>query len=207
MWARMQGATNRAMASLRLTSRQVAPRGPERNIGDSCFTSGAPSDGDGSGGQLMAVTRMAILQEAARRKMEAERIRRKPRSRMQRAIDKPNSSFNLLMIGIVSLSVLLFMLETEASVVCALGRTGRNVWWWVEVRPTATLPVTLIRTLPLPLTPTPTPTPTVSLTPTRRSASHSSRRRCSPALASSPPSRARAATAAPRAACACCASQ
>ena len=80
----------------------------------------------------MAVTRMAILQEAARRKMEAERIRRKPRSRMQRAIDKPNSSFNLLMIGTVSLSVLLFMLETEASVVCALGRTGRNVWWWIE---------------------------------------------------------------------------
>ena len=144
---------------------------------------------------------MAILQEAARRKMEAERIRRKPRSRMQRAIDKPNSSFNLLMIGTVSLSVLLFMLETEASVVCALGRTGRNVWWWIEVRPTATLSVTLIRTLPVSLTPT--STPTVSLTPARRSALRSSRRRCSPGSASSSPSLARAAQAAPRAACAC----
>ena len=125
MWARMQGATDRAMGLLRLTPRQVAP--PEVK------TNGTA----GSANRLMAVTRMANLQESARRKQEAERIRMQPRTRMLRAIEKPNSSFNLLMIGTVSLSVLLFMLETEAAVVCELGHTGRSVWFWVEVRLTA----------------------------------------------------------------------
>ena len=128
MWARMQGATDRAMGLLRLTPRQVAP--PEVN------TNGTDGTG-GSANRLMAVTRMANLQESARRKQEAERIHMQPRTRMLRAIEKPNSSFNLLMIGTVSLSVLLFMLETEAAVVCELGHTGRSVWFWVEVRLTA----------------------------------------------------------------------
>ena len=128
MWARMQGATDRAMGLLRLTPRQVAP--PEVN------TNGTDGAG-GSANRLMAVTRMANLQESARRKQEAERIHMQPRTRMLRAIEKPNSSFNLLMIGTVSLSVLLFMLETEAAVVCELGHTGRSVWFWVEVRLTA----------------------------------------------------------------------
>ena len=128
MWARMQGATDRAMGLLRLTPRQVAP--PEVNTNGTDGTSG-------SANRLMAVTRMANLQESARRKQEAERIHMQPRTRMLRAIEKPNSSFNLLMIGTVSLSVLLFMLETEAAVVCELGHTGRSVWFWVEVRLTA----------------------------------------------------------------------
>ena len=120
MWARMQGATNRAMGLVRLTPRQVAP------------PAGKTNGTAGSSNRLMAVTRMASLQESSRKKEEAETLRKKPRTRMLLAIEKPNSSFNLVMIGTVSLSVLLFMLETEAAVVCQIGRTGRNVWFGVE---------------------------------------------------------------------------
>ena len=118
VWARLQGATNRAIGFLRLTPRQVAP--PEVNV-----------DGPSSA-RITVVTRMALAQDSARRLQEFDRLRRTYRSRMCLAIEKPNSSFNLLMIGTVSLSVLLFILETEASIVCLLGHTGRTTWFWIE---------------------------------------------------------------------------
>ena len=82
MWSRMQDATHRAMGLLRLTPRQVAP--PELKAN---FPVGS--------NRLMALTRMAAVQETARVRMEAERLQRKPRTRMLRAIEKPNSKFNL----------------------------------------------------------------------------------------------------------------
>ena len=60
MWSRMQDATHRAMGLLRLTPRQVAP--PELKAN---FPVGS--------NRLMALTRMAAVQETARVRMEAER--------------------------------------------------------------------------------------------------------------------------------------
>ena len=88
-----------------------------------------------AGTKLVVLTRMATMKKLSEeRRAEAER-RRRERTLLiiaREQFERPNSALNLLILAAVSLSVLLFVLETEENVICPLGRSGRRAWFWME---------------------------------------------------------------------------